>query len=107
MKKILVLLLLFPCLGGAQEWGPTGKVTEINSGYVDGSIIFGTTAPLHNPKNCSSGLYYVGSEYASVSNTLSLLLSAQARGADIKVAVNTNACGKYGHPVVTRIKLLP
>lgn len=108
MKKILILLLIFPCFVLAQEWGGSEvKVTEINSGYLDGSIIFGTTGAPHNPKGCKLGAYYVAPEYANVSNALSLLLSAQARGADVKVAVNTQACGKHGHIVVTRIKLLP
>ncbi|WP_064791912.1 hypothetical protein [Shewanella woodyi] len=89
------------------DWGVVTKVSEINTGYSGGLILFRTVKAHNNPKGCDAAYYAVREGDAEVSQILSVLLAAQKSGGNIRVGVNSTKCDAGGRISVSRIRSLP
>ena len=100
-------LILISIPSFANDWSQVTKVGQINTGYVQGLILFQTEKAHHNPKNCDSAFYAVRQGDAQLEQILSILLAAQKSGGSIQVGVNSSKCDIGGRISVSRIRSLP
>jgi hypothetical protein len=63
----------------SSDWSVVTKVSEINTGYSGGYILFRTVKVHNNPKGCDAAYYAVRQGDAEVSQILSVLLAAQKK----------------------------
>lgn len=110
MIKSLFLGLVFCAFANAvnaTEITATAKVGELWSGYNDGHVLFKLDIPHINPAGCgSNGFYVVDATKADADKFLSVLLTAQARNADVRVRISKTFC-YFGYPVALRMAIKP